>query len=153
VNRVIVLDSAPLGALANPVKTKTSLAAQAWLRARVASGDIVVIPEIADYEVRRELLRAGFHLSVKQLDSLRVFLNVIPIDGRQLLEAAGLWAEARNLGRPAEPDIGLDADMILVAQSRAAAAFYGNENNTIIATTNPRHLELFADARVWNDIT
>ena len=152
-NRVIVLDSGPLGALANPKATETSRAAQAWLRARVTDDDIIVIPEITDYEVRRELLRAGFHQSVKQLDSLRVFLNVVPIDGEQLQEAASLWAEARNLGRPAKSDHGLDADMILIAQSRAAAALYGNGNGTIIATTNTKHLDLFTDAREWQLIT
>jgi len=43
----------------------------------------------------------------------------------------------------------LDADMILVAQARVLDR-EGDE--AVIATTNVRHLALFASARVWREI-
>lgn len=151
-SHIIVLDSGPLGALANSQATPTSQAAHQWMIDRLAGGDIVVIPDIADYEVRRELVRARLHLSVRQLNTLQNILHTIPISSEQLHEAADLWAKARNLGKPATTDQRIDADMILIAQTRAAAMLYKNKGNTLIATTNTKHLELFADAREWQEI-
>ncbi len=34
------------------------------------AGNVVVIPEIADFEVRRELIRRGAHTGLIRLDSL-----------------------------------------------------------------------------------
>jgi hypothetical protein len=45
----------------------------------VAGGARVVVPEIADYEVRRELLRAGKSKGVAQLDALSQLLEYLPI--------------------------------------------------------------------------
>jgi hypothetical protein len=39
----------------------------------------VVIPEIADYEVRRELLRAGKDRGLGRLDALKAMLGYAPI--------------------------------------------------------------------------
>lgn len=49
----IALDSGPLGALAHP-RRNTDIAA--WLNRVLAAVGIVYLPEIIDYEVRRELL-------------------------------------------------------------------------------------------------
>jgi hypothetical protein len=57
VSRVIVLDTAPLGLVTNPKLSAESVACDQWLQAYITLGNRVLIPEIADYEVRRELLR------------------------------------------------------------------------------------------------
>jgi hypothetical protein len=56
--RTIVLDAGPLGLVTNPKYSPQSLACAQWLETLVASGAQVIVPEISDYEVRRELLRA-----------------------------------------------------------------------------------------------
>ena len=66
-----------------------------------------------------------------------------------MLMAAEFWATARKMGRQAADDASLDADMILAAQ---AVALVGDGYETVIATTNVRHLALFAAARIWRDI-
>jgi hypothetical protein len=66
-----------------------------------------------------------------------------------MLKAAEFWATARKMGRQSADDASLDADMILVAQ---AAALIHNRDETVIATTNVRHLALFASARLWREI-
>jgi hypothetical protein len=66
-----------------------------------------------------------------------------------MLKAAEFWAAARNMGRQSGADASRDADMILAAQ---AAILAGGTDETVIATTNVRHLALFAVARVWRDI-
>lgn len=56
---VVFLDAAPAGLVTNPNLSAASLACNQWLIDLLAAGRQVVVPEISDYEVRRELLRAG----------------------------------------------------------------------------------------------
>jgi hypothetical protein len=108
-----------------------------------------VIPEIADYEVRRELLRAGKDRWLGRLDALKGMLGYAPITTPVMLKAAEFWATARKMGRQSSHDASLDADMILVAH---AWALVRTGDETVIATTNVRHLALFASARIWREI-
>ncbi len=50
-SRVILLDAGPVGLVTNPNRSNESLACAQWLQILVASGNRVIIPEIADYEV------------------------------------------------------------------------------------------------------
>ena len=108
-----------------------------------------MIPEIADYEVRRELLRGGKTEGIARLDALRLRLSFAPITTPVMLQAATLWAEARRIGRPAAGDASLDADMILAAHA-VVLALQGHD--IVIATTNVRHLEPFVSARHWREV-
>ena len=104
----------------------------------------VLIPEIADYEVRRNLLLANLHKSVKRLDSLKQFLIYLPLNTSIMLKAAELWAEARKIGKPTADPKALDGDVILAAQALSVGA--------IVATENLGHLSLFVEAKHWKDI-
>lgn len=137
-SRFIVLDSSPLGMVTNPKATPLTLECKQWLTSLLAQGEIVVIPEIADYEVRRELLRVGKVAGIRQLDQLKNTLMYIPIETPVMLLAAQLWAKARKEGRATADPKALDGDVILAAQARFLMANEGNE--VIIATTNVRHL-------------
>jgi len=99
--------------------------------------------------VRRELLRAGKDRGLGRLDALKSLLGYAPITTSVMLKAAEFWATARKLGRQSADDASLDADMILVAQ---AGALDRDGDETVIATTNVRHLALFASARIWREI-
>jgi hypothetical protein len=55
----ILLDAGPLGMITNPRSSPESGACKSWLASVASNGAAVMIPEIADYFVRRELLRAG----------------------------------------------------------------------------------------------
>ncbi len=72
-------------------------------------------------------------------------LRYLPITTSTMLKAAEFWAAARKAGRQSAHDASLDADMVLAAQAvvltRAGAA-------AVIATTNGRHLGLFANAHI-----
>lgn len=148
-SRLILLDSGPLGLVTNPKESDETRRCMAWLRASLASGARVMVPEISDYEVRRELIRAGKLKGVARLDALAERVGFLPVTSEVWRAAAGLWAEARNAGRATAPDSALDGDVILAAQARLAA-----EHNTevIIATTNVGHLGRFVDARPWETI-
>jgi predicted nucleic acid-binding protein len=138
----VILDSGPLGKIVHP-RPHADIAN--WLDGLLAAGIEIIIPEIADYEVRRELLLAGLTTSVQRLDELKEALTYSPLTTPIMLRAAELWAEARRLGRlPADPKE-LNGDMILAAQAESVGA--------VIATENVGHLALFADARHWKDIS
>ena len=73
-SRVILLDARPIGLITNPKLSPESTACTHWLQTVVTSGVRVVIPEIADYEVRRELLRANKVKGMRRLNELVVSL-------------------------------------------------------------------------------
>jgi len=144
---IVLLDAGPLGMITNPKSSPENEACKNWLASLAYNAVEVMIPEIADYEVRCELLRAGKDRGLGRLDALKSLLGYAPITTSVMLKAAEFWATARKLGRQSADDASMDADMILLAQ---AGALDGDE--TVIATTNVRHLALFASARIWREI-
>ena len=148
---LLVLDSGPLGLLSNPKQTGEAREAQDWARSHLAEGDRFVVPEIADYEVRRELLRADKQAGLNRLDELCIGLGYLPLTTAAMRAAASLWAEARNAGTPTAHDAALDGDVILAAQARNAPAAASDEP-VVVATTNAAHLSRYVDARKWSDV-
>jgi predicted nucleic acid-binding protein len=146
---IVLLDAGPLGMITNPKSSPQNEACKDWLASLAYNGIEVVIPEIADYEVRRELLRARKERGLDRLDALKGMLGYAAITTSVMLKAAEFWATARKMGRQSADDASLDADMILAAQ---AGALVHDGNDTVIATTNARHLALFASARIWREI-
>ena len=122
-------------------------ACKRWLLELAEHGVRVAIPEIADYEVRRELLRAGKMRGIERLDALLEILEYLPLSTAVMRDAASLWAEVRRSGQPTADPKALDADVILAAQARRMATA-----ELVVATTNVRHLSRFVDARLWQEI-
>jgi predicted nucleic acid-binding protein len=112
----------------------------------LAAGKRVIIPELADYEIRRELLRANKATGIVQLDALEAALHFLPINTVAMRLAAQLWAQARHQGQPTAHDDSIDGDMILIAQGLALG-----DAEFVIATTNVGHLSRFAPAALWTD--
>jgi len=148
-SRLILLDSGPLGMATNPKAKGIPLECQQWLRSLLQRGEKVAIPEIADYEVRRELIRAGLLQSLRRLDNLKQTLEYIPIQTDTMLLAANLWAEARLTGQPTADPKALDGDVILSAQARLLC---DDTTAIVIATTNVAHLSRFITALDWQSI-
>lgn len=141
---VIVLDSGPLGLISHPRPSHDILV---WLTRLIAAGKVVYVPEIADYEVRRELLRAGRVKGLRRLDQFKSNLSYLRITTEAMLKAAEFWADARKHGRQTAHDKALDADMILAAQAATCSTI-----SVVIASMNPRHLSRFIAAENWEDI-
>lgn len=114
---VILLDAGPLGMITNPRSSPENQACKNWLTVVASQGADIVIPEITDYEVRRELIRAGRKQGLARLDALKQLLRYQPITTSVMLKAAEFWAAARNAGKQSASDASLDADMILAAQA------------------------------------
>ena len=144
---VVALDAGPLGLVTNPNRSPESLACAQWLQALVAAGSRVVLPEIADYEVRRELLRGRREQGVRRLDALVNLVEYLPLTTAAMRQAAEYWADARRRGRPTADDKALDGDVILAAQVATMDSVQG-----IVATTNVGHLSRYVQAALWRDI-
>jgi hypothetical protein len=148
-SRIILLDAGPLGLLAQPRPTASSLACRQWAADLQAGGTMVQVAEIADYEVRRELLRADKVRGVGRLNQLKADFGYVALTTATMLQAAVYWAQLRQQGRPTAPDLALDGDVILAAQ---AALLIGGGHSVVIATTNVGHLSRLVPADLWQNI-
>lgn len=147
---IVLLDSGPLGRVTNPRATSENEECRRWLASLLSSGIRVLIPEIVDYEIRRELLRAGKVRGIARLDQSHVALGYVPITTDAMRQAATFWAQIRRQGQPTAPDTALDGDVILAAQAVVLAS---QENDTVvIATENVGHLGRFTSAEHWRSI-
>ena len=146
VSATIVLNSGPLSLLSHPRAKPPVVACRQWADSLLAAGRRVIVPEITDHEVRRELIRAGRSRSVRALDSIAAQFEYLPLTTTMMRRAAELWAHARSQGRPTAPDPALDGDVILAAQALSLGV------PVIVATGNPAHLSRFVPADVWQNI-
>lgn len=149
--RYILLDSTPLALMLQRRNYPQAEACRRWLAGHLASGVRVVVPEIIDYEVRRELLRLGKHRSV---DALDVFEQAepdrwLPLKTVAMRWAAELWAEVRRQGMPTADRHALDIDVILAAQVLTSGLPL---SDLVVATSNVAHLARFVPAQEWERI-
>ncbi|HUG61671.1 MAG TPA: nucleic acid-binding protein [Methylomirabilota bacterium] len=149
-SRIVLLDSGPLGLATNPGSAPRIPSCLLWVQSLSSRGFQVGLPEIADYEVRRELLRADKSRGLRNLDQLKSSVVFYPITTAVMLRAAALWASVRKQGRPTAPDPALDGDVILAAQGQLLAE---QGHLVVVATLNVDHLARFLDARLWSEIT
>lgn len=147
-----LLDTGVLGEFCHP-NTKKYLPKINLFLDHVEQGkDGVFIPEIADYELRRELLRFAMRnnqtnsRSLERLDNLvRVYgFEYLPMTTPMWRQAAELWAQARNLGQPIADPKELGGDVILAAQALSVGG--------VVITTNVKHLARFVVAKGWDEL-
>jgi predicted nucleic acid-binding protein len=151
VARLVLLDAGPLGLAVSRPGTPQVDRCRVWLTHLEFSAATLVIPAIADYEVRRELSRLGAMTKLRRLDALRLRFGCLDISAEALDQAAAFWAHLRRGGLPTAGDVDLDSDAILAGQ----AATLGMPGDVVtIATTNVRHLGRFPgiEAREWSTI-
>ncbi|MBI2298454.1 MAG: hypothetical protein HYU66_05795 [Armatimonadetes bacterium] len=144
-SRTVVLDAGPLGLVAHRPGIVRADACRAQVEAWSVAGWHVVVPAIADYEVRRELNRAGKVFGLARLDAFNSLVpdRYLPLSDEALKLAASLWARARQGGRPTADPRELDCDVIVAAQTLSLGL---PPDRIVVATTNPRHLSHFVSA-------
>ncbi len=147
--RAVVLDTGPLGLASNPKSSPDALGCRQWVRELTVRGVQLVVPEIADYEVRRELLRAGKTRGLANLDAMTDTLSYLPLTTDMMRRAAQFWADARLSRRQTADPHTLDGDVILAAQALALGL---PDGKVVVATSNAAHLSQFIAAKAWQDI-
>jgi predicted nucleic acid-binding protein len=149
--RLIFLDSGPLWLAASARGKSQADACRTWLWGLWSSGARIFVPEIADYEVRREWEMRGAAAGLGRLDRLKARLVYLPITTRAMLQAARLWALVRRQGMPTAAPEALDADCILAGQVLTESS---PGDLATVATVNMRHLNRFPglDAQPWQTV-
>jgi predicted nucleic acid-binding protein len=137
----IMLDTSPLGRIAHPEPNPEAVS---WLQHVLDEGGLVFLPEIADYELRRNFLLEGMAASIRRLDQLKNTLLYVPLSTVIMRKAAEFWAMVGQRGRATAPFDALDGDVILAAQA--------HEEGVLVATENVSHLSLFVEAKHWREI-
>jgi predicted nucleic acid-binding protein len=138
----LVLDAGPVGRLIHPARNKPI---NLWLQRILETGFTVILPEIADYEVRRNLILERLTESIRRLDELKSFLVYQRITTQIMMRAAELWADSRRHGRPTADEKALDGDVILAATTQM--------HDGIIITDNVGHLGRYVEAHLWSEFT
>jgi len=149
VSRLVLLDAGPLGLVTNPKGSDDSRRCKAWLAGLVTGGVRIMVPEGADFEVRRGLFLEGKRGGIDRLDKLGQQAGYLPVTFAVWRRAAEMWARARRGGYATAEDAALDCDVILAAQAELAAE---DGFDVTVATTNVGHLGRFVDARTWETI-
>ena len=142
------MDSGPIGEVTHP-RAESREPIREWLASLLDAGASAALPEIVDYEHRRKLLHLGATRQVQRLDEFGEIFGYEPLSTRAMRRASELWAKARRRGTPTAPDDAIDVDVILAAQAQILEE---DGHDVVVATTNPRHLTLFVDARPWSEI-
>jgi predicted nucleic acid-binding protein len=145
----LMLDTNVLSKLCHPRKFAD---VSRWLESLLKKSppERVIVPELADYELRRELIRMigkgqGGDKALQRLNDLSTTLEYLPIITAQIHSAAQLWAQARNSGMPSASKDALDGDVILAAQALSVQA--------TVVTSNRKHLAAYGlDAKDWHEL-
>jgi len=156
--KAVFLDSSPLGMISNPNDSVANTSCRDWAIDLQRKGTLVRVPEIADYETRRELIRANKGTGIAELDQIIQVYGLVPICTEAMRLAAEFWANLRiGLGKGGTDDHRLDADVIVSAQAYTFAQEQDME--VWIATDNVRHFQPLVDgtyivgADIWQNIT
>lgn len=150
-NRVLVLDSTPLGLLFQKTKIKEADDCRDWMADHLRAGVRVVVPEIVNYELRRELIRLGRPAAVAALDAFNRAVpdRYLPIATGAMELAAQLWADVRAAGTPTADPHALDVDVILAAQVLHSGL---RPQDFVVATSNVAHLSRLVPAELWQNL-
>ena len=147
----IVLDSTPLALLCQRRGLAAADRCRHWLHRHVSAGVRVFVPEVIDYEVRRELLRMRKAGAVQMTNGLvsTPADRLVRVSVTTFATAAALWASSRQAGTPTADPLSLDVDVVLAAQVLTAG---WNLSKTVVATGDVKHLNLFVPAAEWATI-
>jgi predicted nucleic acid-binding protein len=88
VKQVILLDSGPLGLITSPKGGFLAQQCLLWYTQQATAGSQIYIPEIIDYELRRELLRGNKFNGLKKLDALIADHDYLPLNSIAMRFAA-----------------------------------------------------------------
>jgi predicted nucleic acid-binding protein len=151
VSWTILLDSGPLGLVTHRKGVPGADDCRQWVAACLDHGARILVPAIADYEVRRELARANRSAGLARLDAFNTAEpdRYLPLTDAALRLAATLWARARQQGKPTADPRELDCDVVLAAQALTLAP---TSSRIVVATMNIGHLSQFVAAALWTDI-
>jgi hypothetical protein len=88
VRHVVRVDAGPLGIATHPRRSRQRIACAPWIQAHVTHETRVMVPEMANDDVRRECLRANKVSGLTRLNALARLLAYLPISTAARHQAA-----------------------------------------------------------------
>lgn len=152
-NRVGLIDSGPLGDI---IKPHPSADVVRWVHFVKENKIALRVPEIIDYELRRELILQGLkgnsdsYKSIGNLNKYRRTKRFIPLEPSvTLTDACDIWANLRNNNQGTADIKNIDVDVILVTQ---ALSMKKDFEEIIVITGNLSDIRRFCHLgiRVWD---
>jgi len=155
---IVILDTVTITLLITEASvSQEAKKCQEWFYKILSRGGYIVAPQICDYEVRRGLLlvvkRTGKSNSqkIKNLNRLKESIEFLPCSQEILEKASEIWAENHYQGTPTASLQALDVDIIIGAHWQILKNQYPGRY-VVIATSNIKHLSIFAEAQEWKNI-
>ena len=152
---IVFIDSGVLGLLTHPKKAGKPADCEDWLYSLFSKGVYVVSSDICDYEVRRSLLlesvKKNSFNSLDNLNELRNVIDFLNLDTEVILAASQIWVETRKICKQTADNYNIDVDIIILAHWKLLKKQYPSRY-LVIATTNVKHFQGFAEALNWQDI-
>ena len=152
---IVFIDSGVLGLLTHPKKPGKPADCEDWLYSLLSKGVYVVSSDICDYEVSRSLLlesvKKNSFNSLDNLNELRNVIDFLNLDTEVMLAASQIWVETRKIGKQTADNYNIDVDIIIVAHWQLLKKQYPSRY-LVIATTNVKHFQGFAEALNWQDV-
>ncbi len=150
----VVLNTTPLGLVTQRPGHVGGDACRAWYASLTRIGCLFFVPEIADYEMRREFIRQANWGAVARLEVFNAAVTgqYLPQTTPAVRLAADLWARVRNQRRTTAPPEALDADALIAAQANLLNPTAFSLAATVVATANVGHLSVLTNAVLWSDI-
>ena len=152
---IVFIDSGVLGLLTHPKKACKPADCEDWLYSLFSKGVYVVSSDICDYEVRRSLLlesvKKNSFNSLDNLNELRNVIDFLNLDTEVILAASQIWVETRKIGKQTADNYNIDVDIIILAHWQLLKKQYPSRY-LVIATTNVKHFQGFAEALNWQDV-
>jgi len=141
----LLIDTNILGKICYPTASSNSSTADTFENLLSLGKYQFIIPEIADYELRRKFWHMQYSKdsgknefgkkNLKRLDDLISLLTYLPLTTEIMKLAAEMWGKSRANGILTSSDKNIDGDVILAAQ----ALYY----RAAVLTENHKHLSHF----------
>ena len=150
----VVLDTSPLGLLTQRSGHPGGDTCKLWAADLDQVGCLFFVPEIADYELRREFVRLGNMAALGRLDVFNASVTgqYLPLTTPAVRLAADLWARVRNQGKTTAPPEALDGDALIAAQANLLNPAVFGLSAVVVATANVGHLSALTNTVLWSDI-
>jgi predicted nucleic acid-binding protein len=148
---IVLLDSGPLSKYSNPKSGKNNDLCKQRVNDLLAKGVEVKVPEVADYELRRQLklnkLLTQNTKGLERLDAVIRALGLVTLTSRAIDMATDLWAAVRK--KQGKSDEGIDADVLIAAQAILEAE---HGDSVKVATTNKKHFDGIVPFLDWTNL-
>jgi hypothetical protein len=98
-----------------------------------------------------ESVKKNYFNSLDNLNELRHVIDFLNLDTEVMLASSQIWVETGKIGKQTADNSNIDVDITILAHWQLLKKQYPSRY-LVIATTNVKHFQGFAEALNWQDI-